>query len=157
MNHSIKIPYWGHKHHHFWSQGADFSPENGHIQDWKLAEKSDFCKFFNFLQYFWAHWTCTPVETNQCIKIPYWGHNQHHFWSQGTDFSPENGQIQPLKTGWKFRLMQFFSNFFHIFGLIGPVHLWKQIGASKNLTGGTTSTFFGPLEQIYSPENGYNQ
>ena len=36
----------------FWSQGTDFIPENGHNLLWKLAEKSDFCTFFNFLPFF---------------------------------------------------------------------------------------------------------
>ena len=68
-----------------------------------------FAIFVNFLPIFCGQWTFTPMETNQGITIPCWGYNQHHFWSCGTDFSPENGHIQPLKTGWKFRLLQFFQ------------------------------------------------
>ena len=60
-------------------------------------EKSNLWIFFNFLPIFCGRWTCTTVETNQGIAIPYLRHKQQHFWSLGTDCSPENGHIQPWK------------------------------------------------------------
>ena len=62
----------------------------------KCCLKYRYFFFFQFFPYFCVQWTCTPVEMNQCTKIPYWGHKQHHFWPSGTVFSHENGHI-PLR------------------------------------------------------------
>ena len=57
-------------------------------------------------------------------------------------------RTNPCKCGLKNHIFAYFSTFFQFFVINGPVDLWKQISASKNLAGGTTSTIFGHLEQI---------
>ena len=70
----------------------------------------------------------------------------------GSDFS--TSQVHQSLQIWPGKLIFFaiFSTFFQFFVVPGPVHLWKQIIASKYLAGGTTGTISGHEEQILALE-----
>ena len=110
-------------------------------------KKLYFFIFSNFSPYFCVQWTCTPVEMNQCTKIPYWWHKQHHFCYL-KQFLAMKMAISHSENWLKNQNFVIFSTFFYIFVSNGSVYLWKWINASKYLTRTTSSTIFGRLEQF---------
>ena len=98
---------------------------------WKWPEKSKFLIFFIFLPLFGNQWIWKPVKTTKHIKIPFFGHIQHHNWSLGTDSRLENGHIQPLEWPEKSRFWNF-SNFFYFLATSGALWvLGRVLGYAK--------------------------